>query len=383
MSSKREKALEERLKKLETTLRGTQAKLVDRDNEIGTSGGPFLIPSIALLTCSAARLTTSGGKPALIQKPDGQAGRNFNLAAALEDGVGMDKKTYRKYYALIVFYIMELFSVCGTLSQHSEAKVKAVVAAIQKRLPIFQRFQDGWPIRAVFAQLLRNYHERRKRLERSLKVPLTQCGRNKKRIRSGSAIDAEDAPANSEDEFAADGQADDPEDDADDLFNNDHVEIEFDYSDLKAIDTTVNEGEGVASSSKTTLEDMPKKVQFLFIRIPVDKGKARARDTVSVSRLLHAAGGAMLSLNGCVKEGRLRCSASLRSLTSAQPTTAWAQYHWAPGCIYADICAWIYRRIPSQAASWRPCCRLAQAVLLLAQYEASAHPAYHPDRLAP
>ncbi|KAJ7200623.1 hypothetical protein GGX14DRAFT_544888 [Mycena pura] len=254
MSSKREKALEERLKKLETTLRGTQAKLVDRDNEI-------------------ARLTTSGGKPALIQKPDGQAGRNFNLAAALEDGVGMDKKTYRKYYALIVFYIMELFSVCGTLSQHSEAKVKAVIATIQKRLPIFQRFQDGWPIRAIFAQLLRNYHERRKRLERSLKVPLTQCGRNKKR--SSSAIDAQDAPANSEDEFAADREADDPEDDADDFLNNDHVEIEFDYSDLKAIDTTVNEGEGVASSSKITLEDMPQK--------PVDKGKARARDTVSVS----------------------------------------------------------------------------------------------------
>ena len=55
-------------------------------------------PSFPLLTRSAARLTASGKKPALVQKPDGQAGRNFNLATALEDGVGMDKKTYRKYY---------------------------------------------------------------------------------------------------------------------------------------------------------------------------------------------------------------------------------------------------------------------------------------------
>ncbi|KAJ7198002.1 hypothetical protein GGX14DRAFT_667325 [Mycena pura] len=259
MSSKREKALEERLKKLETTLRGTQAKLVDRDNEIGTS----------------ARLTASGKKPALVQKPDGQAGRNFNLAAALEDGVGMDKKTYRKYYALVVFYIMELFSVHGTLSQHSEAKVKAVIATIQKRLPIFQRFQDGWPIRAIFAQLLRNYHERRKRLERSLKLPLTQRGRNKKC--SGTTVDAEDVLANSEDEGVADGEAEDVLDDLDDnaeeddLFNNDHIEMEFDYSDLKVTNAPVHEGEGVASSSKTTLEDMPKKA--------VDKGKGRARDT--------------------------------------------------------------------------------------------------------
>lgn len=56
---------------------------------------PSLVP---LLTCSAARLTSSGMKPALVQKPDGQAGRNFNLATALQDGVGMDKKMYRKYY---------------------------------------------------------------------------------------------------------------------------------------------------------------------------------------------------------------------------------------------------------------------------------------------
>lgn len=152
---------------------------------------------------------------------------------------------------------MELFSVYGTISQHSEAKIKAVIATvcgvgapssqvslliprtqIQKRLPIFQRFQDGWPIRAIFAQLLRNYHERRKRLERSLKLTLTQCGRNKKR--SGGAVDTEDvAPADSEDEFVADREADDPEDDADDLFNNDHIEMEFDYSDLKAIDAPV------------------------------------------------------------------------------------------------------------------------------------------------
>ncbi|KAJ7210054.1 hypothetical protein GGX14DRAFT_394855 [Mycena pura] len=127
MSSKGEKALEERLRKLETTLRGTQANLVDHDADwdVGCLPHSLWIP---LLTCSAARLTVSGRKPALVQKPDGQAGCNFNYAAALEDGVGMEKKTYRKYYALIVFYIMELFSVCGTLSQHSEAKVKADIA---------------------------------------------------------------------------------------------------------------------------------------------------------------------------------------------------------------------------------------------------------------
>ena len=41
--------------KLETTLRGTQAKLVDRDNEIGTSGGPSLIPSSDTLSSETHR----------------------------------------------------------------------------------------------------------------------------------------------------------------------------------------------------------------------------------------------------------------------------------------------------------------------------------------
>ncbi|KAJ7113488.1 hypothetical protein C8R44DRAFT_733176 [Mycena epipterygia] len=104
----------------------------------------------------------------LIPKPPGQAGRSpqdggYNLQEAI--GLGNDSDHYHRAFALVKTYTYEHLSILRTISKQERGRVEKTIRLIQKEVPFFERFENGWAIRDMMLSILANEQTRyRKRM---------------------------------------------------------------------------------------------------------------------------------------------------------------------------------------------------------------------------
>ncbi|KAF7368974.1 hypothetical protein MVEN_00223800 [Mycena venus] len=113
---------------------------------------------------------------ALIRCPEGQGGRSadrggYNTQEAM--GLkGLDED-YNRRCRMVKRYIHEYLSVFKPISQQDKGRVALMIIKIQRDIPYFQQFEEGWPIHDITRMYLSNEQTRRRT---DIKAEKLACG---------------------------------------------------------------------------------------------------------------------------------------------------------------------------------------------------------------
>ncbi|KAF7360423.1 hypothetical protein MVEN_00772400 [Mycena venus] len=113
---------------------------------------------------------------ALIRRPEGQGGRSadrggYNTQEAM--GLkGLDED-YNRRCRMVKRYIHEYLSVFKPISQQDKGRVALMIIKIQRDIPYFQQFEEGWPIHDITRMYLSNEQTRRRT---DIKAEKLACG---------------------------------------------------------------------------------------------------------------------------------------------------------------------------------------------------------------
>ncbi|KAJ7237963.1 hypothetical protein C8J57DRAFT_1727728 [Mycena rebaudengoi] len=100
----------------------------------------------------------------LIPKPKGQAGRGVQAGGYnLQDEIGLknDDEHYQRLKRMVKRYVHKWLDVFEPIARQDKIKLRQMIAAVQKDIEFFQKFENGWPVKDFARTYLSNEQTRR------------------------------------------------------------------------------------------------------------------------------------------------------------------------------------------------------------------------------
>ncbi|KAJ6592041.1 hypothetical protein DFH09DRAFT_1073112 [Mycena vulgaris] len=144
-------------------IRYLQAQLKQQDKQIGTWASTDPVERLKWFP-AGFKAAQNKARARMIPRPSGQAGRGVGKGGyhlQLEMGLEGDDEKYNRQCRMVKRYVQEFLSVSRPISEQDRGRVAQMIKLVQKDIPYFQKFEDGWLIRDITRTYLSNEQTRR------------------------------------------------------------------------------------------------------------------------------------------------------------------------------------------------------------------------------
>ncbi|KAJ6493478.1 hypothetical protein DFH09DRAFT_1104472 [Mycena vulgaris] len=185
------------------------AQLKQQEKQIGTWASTDPVERLKWFP-AGFKAAQNKARARMIPRPSGQAGRGVEKGGyhlQSEMGLEGDDKRYNRQCRMVNRYVQGFFSVSRPIPEQDRGRVAQMIKLVQKDIPYFQKFEDGWPIRDITRTYLSNEQPAGGMISRRKLVPANPKQKSKRKAAvkfvpeeadgEDDELELSDAPANS------------------------------------------------------------------------------------------------------------------------------------------------------------------------------------------